>query len=118
MQCLPGYDLVTVFNKLFVFCIGSPSQDLITSITFIIKQGMTQKAHVGTDLMRTSCLQYTLDQGDVSKTLQHLVMCDGMFTNAAININHHLSTVFSATAYMACHGSFIFSYITPNQGNI
>src|SRR5690242_17035651 len=118
MQCLPGYDLITVFNKLLVFCVGSTSQDLISAITFVIEERMAQKAHVGTDLMSTPSFKYALNQGDISITFQHLVMGDGMFSNAAIQINHHLSTVFGTATDMTGHGSFLFGHITPDQCNV
>src|SRR5665647_485394 len=118
MQRLPWNDLVTVLDKLFVFCKSSPSQNLITPIPFIVKERMSQEPHMGPDLVCTSRLQHTFNQRDITKSLNDLVMRDSMLPDAPIHINHHLPAVFSAATNMTCDRAFIFSHITPNQCNI
>ena len=90
MQSLSGKNLETVIYKLFVFGKRGAFQDLISSITFIIEQGVADVFEVSAYLMGPSGLQATLHKGDIGKSLQHTEMGNCMFALITIRIDRHL----------------------------
>ena len=69
------------------------------------------------NLMRATCLQMTLHQGDRPEALKDFIMCDGRLSHLTIHrIDSHLQTVFRVPAYVARDGTRIVSKWSPNKG--
>src|ERR1700759_3806137 len=76
MQGLSFTDLKTVFNKLFILIENGAFQYFISSIRFIIKQGVTNMFHMNPDLMCPAGFQYAFYKGYVAKSFQHFIVCN------------------------------------------
>src|SRR4051812_44220718 len=107
MQCLTGNELKTILHKLPVTGINSTLNDAVATISFIAENGVTDMLHVHPDLMRPSCFKFALNQGNISKTFYHFVMCYSMLAVTAIRKYIHNFSVLQTSTYITCYCTFI-----------
>ena len=71
---LARQNLEAVFDELAVFCIDGTLSDFSSIITLVIEKGMTYPVEMHPDLVGSSSLKTTFDNGHISEPLQHLPM--------------------------------------------
>ena len=87
MKGLSWAYLKTIINKLFVFGINSSFHNFITTIRFIIEEGMADIFHVYPYLVGTAGLQHTFHQCYIPKPFQHLIMSNGFFAMISLRVS-------------------------------
>ena len=58
MECLAGKYLKAIPDELLIFCIGCSLKYLVTSIFFIIEEGMFYMAEMDSYLVCATCLEF------------------------------------------------------------
>ena len=84
MQCLTGTNLKTVLYKLAVPAVSSTFQYLVSSVTLIAEQRVSDMLHVHPYLMCAPGLQAALHQLCVTKALQNGVVGHGMLAHLGV----------------------------------
>ena len=90
----------------------------MASIPFVIEKYMSDVFHVHTDLMRTSGLEYTFYQCDISQPFQYLIMSNGMFSLSRVRHYCHLHAVPRIPADVSGDGTFVLFHDSPDKGII
>src|SRR5574344_91209 len=118
MQSLPWKNLKTVLNELLVLGEHCAGQNFISAVTFIIKQRMPDMFHVNSYLMSPSRLQNTLNNSNISKSLQHFKMSYRMLSQRGILSNFKPHPVRRIPCNISIYSPAVLRNISPNNGNI
>lgn len=86
MEGMTGANGETVVHELSVFAEDGAFYDLISAIGIVIEEGVADMLHMDPDLVRPACLQYALHQRDISKSFQHFIVGDGLFSMFSFRI--------------------------------
>ena len=80
---------------------------------------MTNVLHVGTNLMRPSCLEDTFHEGDISETLKHPIMGDGTLAYVAAHREYcHAKPVLWVATNITFNGAVVLYEVTPHKSII
>ena len=74
MKGLAWADLKAMLHERFISRTALATKDFHSPISLIGEQGMTDTLHVGTDLMRPSCLENTLHKSGIAVALQYPIV--------------------------------------------
>lgn len=116
MKCLARTNLKTVPDILFVAAASVSAYYLVATITFVTEQRMPDMPHVGTYLMRSSRLKYTLHPRNIAETLYHPIMGYGGLAYTRLRRKHsHAQPVFGVAPYIAFNPPFVLDKVTPHK---
>src|SRR4030095_671381 len=79
---------------------------------------MTQVFHMYPDLVRATCFQLTLNQGNIAESLQYFVMGDRFLSIFSIRISVEYFPEALMTANMSVNRSAILFKVAPGEGYI
>jgi hypothetical protein len=117
VQGLAWAELHAVADKGFVGCSWLASQDLVTAVSFVGKQGVSDVAHVCSYLVGTACFQSAFYQSDGTVSFQNVPVCNGRFAClASVGEYCHAQAVLGVTSYVAAYGAVIFGKGSPYEG--
>ena len=80
VKCLSWENLETVVDELFVFGVEDPFEDAVSPIAVIIEERMPYMVHMDTDLVGTSCLEFTFYHCDITKSFEYPVVGHCVFS--------------------------------------
>src|SRR5574344_1950593 len=115
MQCLPGTNIKTVLDKLFVLRKCCTTKYLITTIIGIAKNWMANIFHMNANLMCPTSLETALNQTHISQFFKDFKMSNCVFTEIAIRENGKYLSVFQTSANVTHNSTFRFFRNSPNQ---
>ena len=119
VEGLARANLETVFHELLVFGELGASQNLLSSIAFVVEEHMPDVFHVGTDLVGAPRFEDTFHECDVRETFQHIIVGHSVLANFRIRGKHsHLHTVFWIAGDIAFDAPFVFCEVAPHDGVI
>src|SRR6476661_4101402 len=118
MKRMIWHQLKTIFYKRFVFAVNSSCKDLVAAITIIAKQSMADIFHMHAYLVCASCFKLALNECNVTIPLNHFIIGDRVFADAAIFNSHKYFTVVWVTRHVTLNSSFVIFEIAPNQCNV
>ena len=87
MEGLPGTKGEAVVHELAVFAEDCTFHDLISAIGFVIEQRMADVLHMHPDLVGAAGFQYTLNEGNIAESFEHLIVGDRFFSVFAFGIS-------------------------------
>lgn len=93
VESLARADFKAIVYKGFVFCRRHTSEDLVASVACVIEQRMTYMAHMDAYLMCASGLKDATDKSDMGKSLDGLIVSDGVFAHISVRKYGHLQSV-------------------------
>ncbi len=116
MQGLTRTQLEAILDIGLVRSCALTAQNFRTAIALVGKQRMADVLHVGTNLMRASRFQATLDERGIAIALQHAVVGDGALAHVASGREDgHTLTVTRVTADVAFNKPRVFREVAPDQ---
>src|SRR5437762_9243983 len=115
---MPGTDRKTIFHELPVFTEHGALHNFIPSINFIIENWMSQVFHMHPDLVSATGFEFTLYEGDISETFQHLVMSNGFFAIISFRVGFKEFPEALVPAHMGHDGAVVFFKVAPCHGHV